>query len=114
LAARARAGRLTSAEQAEVEASSRVSSLLDSLKSKARRALQRRGTQGKAKAQWSTQERALEELTWERAGQDCEYCRMPQAYDDETFEIDHVIALPDRLEQLLGVGLARFRLGMDH
>ena len=49
LAARARAGRLTADEQAEVEAYSRVSSLLGILKSKARRALKRRGSNGKAK-----------------------------------------------------------------
>ncbi len=50
LAAKARAGLLTDEEQAEVEAYSRVSSLLGILKSKARRALKRRGTNGKAKA----------------------------------------------------------------
>jgi hypothetical protein len=38
-------------------------------------------------------ERALEELVWERAGGCCEYCQMPQEFDDGTFEIDHVIAL---------------------
>jgi hypothetical protein len=42
LATKARAGSLTSAEQAEVEAHSRVRSLLGILKSKARRALKRR------------------------------------------------------------------------
>ena len=36
--------------------------------------------------------RALEKLVWDRAGSCCEYCRMPQEYDDGTFEIDHVIA----------------------
>jgi hypothetical protein len=51
LAAKARAGTLTAEEQAEVEAYSRVSSLLGILKSKARRALKRhRGTNGEAKA----------------------------------------------------------------
>jgi len=49
LAAKARAGTLTSDEQREVEAYSRVSSLLGVLKSKARRALKRRHTNGKAK-----------------------------------------------------------------
>lgn len=38
-------------------------------------------------------ERALEELVWERASRCCEYCRMPQEYDNGTFEIDHVIAV---------------------
>jgi hypothetical protein len=49
LAAKSRAGLLTSDEQAEIEAYSRVSSLLGILKSKARRALKRRATNGKAK-----------------------------------------------------------------
>jgi hypothetical protein len=50
LAAKARAGTLTSREQAEVEAYSRVGSLLGVLHSKARRALQSpRGTNGKTK-----------------------------------------------------------------
>ncbi len=48
LAGKARAGTLTDDEQAEVEAYSRVSSLLGILKSKARRALKRRGSNGKA------------------------------------------------------------------
>jgi len=49
LTVKARAGTLTSDEQAEVEAYSRVSSLLGILKSKARRALQHRTKNGKAK-----------------------------------------------------------------
>jgi hypothetical protein len=49
LAAKARAGTLTPDEQAEVEAYSRVSSLLGILKSKARRALKGRDSVGKAK-----------------------------------------------------------------
>jgi hypothetical protein len=36
--------------------------------------------------------RALIELVWRRARNCCEYCRMPQQYDDTTFEIDHVVA----------------------
>ncbi len=51
LAARAREGALTPDDQAEVEAYSRVGSLLGILKSKARRALKRHGANGKAKAQ---------------------------------------------------------------
>jgi hypothetical protein len=50
LAARARAGSLTPEEQAEVEAYSRVNSLLGVLKSIARRSRRRRGAAGKAKA----------------------------------------------------------------
>jgi len=38
-------------------------------------------------------ERALEELVWRRAQHRCEYCQMPQAYDDLPFEIDHVVAV---------------------
>jgi hypothetical protein len=49
LAAQARAGSLTADEQAEVEAYSRIGSLLGILKSKARRALKRRSSKGKAK-----------------------------------------------------------------
>jgi hypothetical protein len=49
LAAKARQGTLTSDEQAEVEAYSRIGSLLGVLKSKARRALKRRASNGKAK-----------------------------------------------------------------
>ena len=49
LAAKAREGTLTSDDQAEVEAYSRVGSLLGILKSKARRALKRRSSNGKAK-----------------------------------------------------------------
>jgi HNH endonuclease len=37
-------------------------------------------------------DRLLRELVWQRAGHCCEYCRMPQEYEDGTFEIDHVIA----------------------
>ena len=37
-------------------------------------------------------DRALRELVWLRAGNCCEYCRMPQQYDDGSFEIDHIIA----------------------
>jgi hypothetical protein len=49
LAAKAREGMLTADEQAEVEAYSRIGSLLGILKSKARRALKRRASNGKAK-----------------------------------------------------------------
>jgi hypothetical protein len=49
LAAKAREGTLTSDEQTEVEAYSRIGSLLGILKSKARRALKRRTSNGKAK-----------------------------------------------------------------
>ena len=37
-------------------------------------------------------DRDLEELVWSRAGAVCEYCRMPQRFDDLSFEIDHVVA----------------------
>jgi len=35
---------------------------------------------------------ALVRKVWQRAGNCCEYCRMPQDYDDSPFEIDHIIA----------------------
>ncbi len=34
----------------------------------------------------------LEERVWKRARSCCEYCLMPQRYDEATFEIDHIIA----------------------
>jgi hypothetical protein len=49
LTVKARAGTLTKDEQAEVEAYSRISSLLGILKSKARRVLKHRSSNGKAK-----------------------------------------------------------------
>lgn len=33
---------------------------------------------------------ALTRLVWQRAKRRCEYCQMPQAADDATFEIDHI------------------------
>lgn len=35
---------------------------------------------------------ALRRLVWQRAKGCCEYCQMPQAADDATFEIDHIHA----------------------
>ena len=37
-------------------------------------------------------ERSLQELVWQRAGNRCEYCQVPQSHDRLPFEIDHVIA----------------------
>ena len=37
-------------------------------------------------------DRDLEELVWSRADSVCEYCRLPQRFDDLPFEIDHVVA----------------------
>lgn len=34
----------------------------------------------------------LFDLVWRRSKACCEYCRMPQLYDELPFEIDHVIA----------------------
>ncbi|HZZ77400.1 MAG TPA: HNH endonuclease signature motif containing protein [Gemmataceae bacterium] len=34
---------------------------------------------------------SLEKLVWTRARRRCEYCQMPQEYDELTFEIDHII-----------------------
>jgi hypothetical protein len=36
---------------------------------------------------------ALVRLVWRRARHCCEYCRIPQEYDDAPFEIDHIIAV---------------------
>jgi hypothetical protein len=35
---------------------------------------------------------ALVRQVWQRANRRCEYCHMPQDYDDTPFEIDHIIA----------------------
>jgi hypothetical protein len=35
---------------------------------------------------------ALVQQVWQRAGRCCEYCQVPQEYDDTPFEIDHIIA----------------------
>jgi HNH endonuclease len=37
-------------------------------------------------------DKGLERLVWRRARGCCEYCLMPQEYDDTPFELDHVIA----------------------
>jgi hypothetical protein len=37
-------------------------------------------------------DRALVQLVWRRARERCEYCQMPQAFDDLIFQIDHIIA----------------------
>jgi hypothetical protein len=37
-------------------------------------------------------DKALERQVWQRARSCCEYCLMPNEYDDAPFEIDHVIA----------------------
>jgi len=36
---------------------------------------------------------ALRELVWERAGNTCEHCRLPQRFDILPFPFDHVIAI---------------------
>jgi len=35
---------------------------------------------------------ALRQLVWKRAGDTCEYCRLPQRLDILPFQLDHVIA----------------------
>jgi hypothetical protein len=37
-------------------------------------------------------EAALTRLVWRRAEGHCEYCQLPQEFDDRAFEIDHVIS----------------------
>ena len=37
-------------------------------------------------------ERSLQVLIWQRAGNRCEYCQVPQDRDRLPFEIDHIIA----------------------
>lgn len=36
-------------------------------------------------------EQSLERQVWERASGICEYCHIPHAYDELSFEVDHVI-----------------------
>ena len=35
---------------------------------------------------------SLRERVWERARFCCEYCQIPQQFDEATFEVDHIIA----------------------
>ena len=35
---------------------------------------------------------ALRQFVWHRAGNTCEYCRVPQQFDVLPFQIDHIIA----------------------
>src|SRR3954469_25758670 len=35
---------------------------------------------------------ALARLVWQRAENCCKYCQLSQAFDDRTFEIDHIIS----------------------
>jgi hypothetical protein len=37
-------------------------------------------------------ERSLQKLIWQRAGNRCEYCQVPQERDRLPFEIDHIVA----------------------
>jgi hypothetical protein len=37
-------------------------------------------------------DRALEQQVRDRAGKQCEYCRMPQRFDEARFEIDHIVS----------------------
>lgn len=41
-------------------------------------------------------ESSLITLVWERANGRCEYCQIPQAFDDARFEIDHIVARKHR------------------
>ena len=35
---------------------------------------------------------SLRQLVWQRAGNTCEYCRVPQQFDALPFQVDHIIA----------------------
>jgi hypothetical protein len=65
LAAKARR-QLTSGEQPKVEAYNRIGSLLGILNSKARRALKRRTSNGKAKTHGACMDRERRNLVWQR------------------------------------------------
>jgi hypothetical protein len=57
-------------------------------------------------------ERALPELLWRRAANCCEYNRMPQVYDDGTFEIDHVMVV-SHASPTRGT-VVSLRINLDH
>ena len=53
---------------------------------------------------------SIRQRVWERAGGGCEYCLMPQAYDELPFEIDHIIPRQHRgPTTLVNLALACFR-----
>ena len=39
---------------------------------------------------------SLVRLVWERAQARCEYCQLPQACDDRSFEVDHILSRKHR------------------
>jgi HNH endonuclease len=41
---------------------------------------------------------SLIRLVWQRAGHRCEYCHVPQQFDEVPFEVDHIIARKHRGE----------------
>ena len=45
---------------------------------------------------------AIVERVWTRAERRCEYCGMPQLYDELRFEIDHIIAIQHGGKTTLG------------
>ena len=54
-------------------------------------------------------DRGLEREIWRRAGDACEYCRMPQAFYDTRHQIDHIIARKHRgLTTIENLALACF------
>jgi hypothetical protein len=95
LSAKAREGTLSPDEQAAINKYERVGHLLNIMQSKARRSLKEAGAANGPGRAWRM-ERELEDLVWRRAGNRCEYCRVPQEYDRLPFEIDHVIAKKHR------------------
>jgi hypothetical protein len=52
-------------------------------------------------------ERSLQELVWQRAGNRCEYCQVPQSRDRLPFEIDHIIETFSRMDHRLRTGRRR-------
>jgi 5-methylcytosine-specific restriction endonuclease McrA len=47
----------------------------------------------------------LRELTIERAGGCCEYCRVTQTYSDVAFHVEHIIAVSHGGKQLNKISL---------
>jgi hypothetical protein len=86
LSARARAGSITDAEEAELDSYLHIGSLLGVMQSRARRLLKKTGN---VAPQWSGN---FVRRVWRRAGDRCEYCLIPQFAFPLPFQIDHIDA----------------------
>ena len=100
---------LSAAEKEELFAFAKAGTLLSILKSKARRTL---GIKLETPNRFLTplMDAALSQLVWQRAKGRCEYCQMPQAADDDPFEIDHMfVSRGDWQNDVRPIHLGRYR-----